>query len=110
MPENSDLAETPAPSVLFSTLASPRRRHVLRRLLERDASVSLTQLARNVAASEDDVERVYAELHHRHVPKLVDAGLVTCERGGDAVTLTDGGDVVEPYLELATRLPNVTEA
>ncbi|WP_433626524.1 winged helix-turn-helix domain-containing protein [Halomicrococcus sp. NG-SE-24] len=110
MSENSEPVGTPVPSVLFSTLASPRRRHVLRQLLERDASVSLTRLARNVAASEDDVERVYAELHHRHVPKLVDAGLVTREQGGDAVTLTDGGGVVEPYLELATRLANVPEA
>ena len=111
MSEKHDAAGEPAPSVLFSTLASRRRRRVLQRLLERDASVPLARLAREVAVSEDaDVERVRAELYHRHVPKLVDAGLVARDRGGDALALADVGDVVEPYLDLATRLANASEA
>lgn len=68
----------------------------------------LTALATAVARRELDdadvdyadaiVERVRRSLHHRHVPKLADAGLVEYDRTFDAVGLATDDAALEPLL------------
>lgn len=77
-------------SRLFDALADERRRVVLDCLAGADAPMAVEDLARQVAARRrwgeepagrsdppaDAVHRVHVSLHHAHLPKLDDAGLV----------------------------------
>lgn len=101
MPEQNHGTD-PAPSVVFSTLASSRRRRVLRQLLESENGKPLTRLAQHIA-DDGDSKSMYAELYHTHVPKLEDANFVTYDRDEDEVALVDGGEAIEPFLTLAER-------
>ncbi|SIR49576.1 hypothetical protein SAMN05421858_2502 [Haladaptatus litoreus] len=100
MPIPDDI-DTPAPSVVFSTLASQRRRLVLRELL--DGEKSVTSLAQKIASEKANSEprRIYAQLHHSHLPKLEDSGFVSVEDG--IITLVCHPEAIEPYLILAER-------
>lgn len=92
--------------------ALPRRRayrlmsHVYRRALvdclrNRDAGIAMADAAAEVAArnldrsvaesSPEAVADVYAALHHSHVPKLVDEGVVAHDRDRNVVSLTERG-------------------
>ena len=86
------LSESVRPlAALLAAATVPRRRETLSTLLDH-GELPLSDLARRVAAREAAVtvgqvsptgrDRVLASLHHTHLPKLVDAGLVT--RGRDA--------------------------
>lgn len=88
----------PDPDALFEILAHERRRHALRRLRTREGAVALADLADEVARLERDaesgvevprenVERIRADLYHRHVPKMADAGVVDYDRESDVVRL-----------------------
>ena len=80
----------------FSLLSSRRRRFALRVLADHE-SITLADLADEVAIREyggpitrisaDDVLRTYLSLYHAHVPKLVDAGVVTYDQDEDTVEL-----------------------
>jgi len=68
---------------VVASLASERRRVLLRVLRARDEPMTMADLARTVTArapdqdaDADTVERVRASLHHRDLPALDDAGLV----------------------------------
>ncbi|WP_438267373.1 DUF7344 domain-containing protein [Haladaptatus halobius] len=91
----------------FSTLASIRRRLLLRELFERERTMSVTSLTRKLVheQSDADARRLSAQLYHSHLPKLEDAGFVTVE--GDTVTLTERGSVLEPYLALTEQYETV---
>lgn len=75
-------------------LASEQRRAVLRRLSEFSA-VTVSNLAEEVVEA-DDVERtdasardaVEAQLHHRHLPMLDEAGLVDYDTDANRVERT----------------------
>lgn len=72
---------------LYEILANERRRYVLHELRETDESVEIGPLARRLAAWERDkpvdmvtaAERksAYTALQQRHLPKMMEAGLVT---------------------------------
>lgn len=74
------------PDAVFDALQNPRRRFVLAYLRQQDRPVTLTELAQKTAAWEADapvsevederVNRVKLSLHHTHLPKLADLGLV----------------------------------
>jgi len=74
-------------------LQSDRRRLVLAILGERDQPVGLGALAAAVAAAEEGVdradgdarERVTVSLHHVHLPKLDDYGVLRYDRESNAV-------------------------
>lgn len=96
---------------VFELLASRRRRYALYYLRGRQESVHRDEMARHVAAREagvspDDVDdaapsHVAASLHHVHLPRLRDAGLVEYDpRQGDVVP-AEQFRRVEPYLDLA---------
>lgn len=80
----------------FTLLKDPRRRHLVSILADRVAPVSLSELAAAVAARESEtdpdevsaetVDAVAATLHHKHLPRLVDADLVTYDAESRTVT------------------------
>ncbi len=98
-----DNVDTPAPSVIFSTLVSARRRVVLRELIENGPSMTVTALAERISDEQPDTDpkRVFAQLHHSHLPKLEDSEMVTVK--DDIVTLGKCIEAIEPYLLLAER-------
>ncbi|WP_226012521.1 DUF7344 domain-containing protein [Halomicrobium salinisoli] len=101
----------PTPSVAFGLLADKRPRFLLYVLHERGGTMTLDELAPHLAVVANDTtserltaeteERVRARLYHADVPKLAECGLVTYDSDSGAVTLTDAGDGLEPYLEFA---------
>lgn len=98
------------PDTIFALLRDSRRRELLAVLSDRDAPITLTELATAVARrereSEHDEERgtghedvpsktaesVAATLHHHHLPKLADDDVVAYD--AEAKTVTDAN--VEP--------------
>lgn len=96
--------ETEATAAAVEALADSRRRHLLSILVERAESLSLDALATEVAASEhgfpivpdDHVRSVHVELVHNHVPRLLEAGLLTDATVGGTRTV---GLADHPLLE-----------
>ncbi|MFC4551174.1 MULTISPECIES: DUF7344 domain-containing protein [Halorussus] len=92
--------------VLFEALADSRRRHVLSILLDRPTPLDVETLARAVAAREavataadppdDVVRRVQVSLHHVHLPKLADTGVVEYDYERGAVAVGEEMDAVSP--------------
>lgn len=76
-------------------LANERRRAALAVLREAEAPLALADLAADLVARErastapdhEAVQRCYVSLYHRHVPKLVDAGLVEFDADRRTVAL-----------------------
>ena len=83
---------------VFSCLSAAERRHLLERLSRRapeptprgDLTAALAAWLTGKPPDEvtaEERERAAVALHHQHLPKLADAGLVECD--GDAVTPAD---------------------
>lgn len=82
----------------FSLLADPHRRAVLERLDRTADGVEVETLATRVAAElsdatpdtvdEDHRRRVLLALHHSHLPKLADHGLLEYDLDAGVVTAT----------------------
>lgn len=68
----------------YSVLAVKRRRLALDILAEAATAITLDELAAEIAAregesntaDEETIEHVTVALHHTHLPKLVDAGII----------------------------------
>ncbi|WP_327053882.1 DUF7344 domain-containing protein [Halomicrococcus gelatinilyticus] len=94
-----------APDHLFDLFASERRRILLAVLHERSPPLSSAELAEAVAAREADdaprdlVERVQVSLHHAHLPKLSDAGLVSYDPAQSVVRDVADGIEALPFVE-----------
>lgn len=94
---------------VFDILSSARRRYVLYYLRQADEPVDINELARQVAAWENDVsvdeltdqqrKRVYISLYQSHIPKLDSLGIVDHDKDSGAVSLTDDARVVDQYLD-----------
>jgi len=78
----------PDSDAVFECLAAQKRRDIIAELRVR-GSASLRELVDAVAETGDRPERVELELHHRHLPKLADAGLVEYDSEDRAVESTD---------------------
>lgn len=84
---------------MFDVLSADRRRHTLQYLVETDATVPLSKLATAVAtaetgessASTDAQQQVAIDLHHRHLPKLADEGLISYDVDANLTTVTETG-------------------
>ena len=95
-------------SDVFDVLSNPRRRFVLYYLREIDDTVELNELAKAIAAWENDTDeseltdqdrkRVYVSLYQTHIPKLTDVGLVEYDQDSGTVHLTDRTSVIDDYL------------
>lgn len=92
----------------LDALANARRRRIVRVLAERDRSLALADLARDVARREratdegDDgtparpgPKTVATQLHHWHLPKLAEAGIVERDADRGTVALVADGAVVD---------------
>lgn len=95
---------------MFEALAHERRRYLLYTLLE-DEGWSLRRLAGKVAAweegcaepdlSEERIERVYASLHHAHVPKLADLEIIEYDRRDETIAR---GPAAKPVLDVLEQV------
>lgn len=95
---------------LFHLLQNPRRRAVLRHLLEHDDrdQFTLRDVSEQVAAWEHDTtvrdltskerQRVYIALYQSHLPKLDDLGVVSYDQSRGTVEPTSLVKVFQPYL------------
>lgn len=89
-----------SPDVAFDVLRSSRRRRLLRDLRRRAGPTTVDDLVRGMDGdASDGPERIEASLHHTHLPKLEDAGLIA--RNGDRIVPRPVIDSLVPYLDLA---------
>jgi|GEM_PF-539049 len=96
------------PDAALDALADRRRRSVVERVARVDEPIELDDLADRVADSDDDRDDVAIDLHHRHLPKLDDAGFLTYDaedrRIDDAGGFDGGlGDAVDRIERDSTR-------
>lgn len=95
--------------VVFEGLSHQYRRELLRYLCEEE-SASLRTVAEHIAAceagvsrdevSDDQYERVLADLYHTHVPKLADIGVIEFDVHREQITPTSKVRDLCEYLEL----------
>ncbi|WP_225335691.1 DUF7344 domain-containing protein [Halomicrobium urmianum] len=96
-PEAADESERERIDRLYDVLDHDCRRFVLRSLLDH-RTLALADLAELIAERDHDVAfpdvpeaavlRTYASLHHNHLPKLDEAGLVTYDEEAELVSLS----------------------
>ncbi len=109
----NDVDETLSKDVIFELLKNRRRREVLAYLLEAEETVTLGELAEQIAAWENDTEvnalnsdqrkRVYVALYQTHLPKMHDAGIVEYDQDRGLITLADNADLLVMYLDTDTH-------
>jgi hypothetical protein len=106
------LTDEPEPAVdplgeRFALLANRERRHLLYCLRSSPSGVDLEELAACVASFRDppaDATRILTRLHHDHLPRLADAGLVAYDDGAGRVEVTAPeriADLLEPLETVA---------
>ena len=91
---------------IHEILRNARRRETIDYLRTNDGTVTVSDLAEHVAeyeSGESPAPRnvrnsVYVALHQTHLPKLDDHDVVTYNTVGKTVTLADGAEQLEPYL------------
>ena len=91
--------------VAFDVLADGRRRAVLS-FLQDGGRADLQELAAHVTATDSAVPdgRAAATLHHLHLPKLADAGVINYDSEQRTAVANDSIRRLEPYLEWANRM------
>lgn len=104
-PRRTDPAEL-SPTTIFRLLADGRRRDALSYLSRRVGPTDVDELAAWLAAREGDPshdrrERIVADLHHCHLPRLLDAGVVRYDPERRTVQRLAVADQLEPYLALS---------
>jgi hypothetical protein len=97
----------------FEMLSNRRRRFIIHYLQDRAEPVSLSDLAEQVAAWENDVDiarisaserkTVYTSLQQFHLPKMDETGVVEFDQRAGEVTLTDAARGLDLYLEVVDR-------
>jgi len=102
---------------IFAILRNHRRRLVLAYLREHD-STTQGDLARHVAAVENDIpesavsstqrKRVYVSLYQAHLPKLDDFGAISFDRDRGTIERTPGTDELLRYLDRFDDEPGAT--
>ena len=99
--------------VSFDILSNARRRFLLRELQQTSETVELVELAERLAAKENDVsretltaqqrKRTYVSLYQTHVPKLVEAGVVTYDQDTGEIAATERVDELAEYFQDETK-------
>lgn len=92
------------PDVALHALADAERRTLLVNLRQLETPERLTALTRWLAietdlSDDEAVADLHVRLHHVHVPKLLEAGLVSYASDGEMIELTDAGDTVAASLD-----------
>lgn len=93
---------------LFELLKSPRRRELCHYLEHTVGDVTLGEAAEHLALIEGDpsrerYERVLVSLHHVHLPKLVNAGVVRYDQATETITRLNAAEQMSPYLKQVRR-------
>lgn len=98
-------------SAVLRVLDHPRRRYLVTTLVNGHSEAPLQQLAIEIAARERDKtvadvtererDQVHTSLHHSHVPRLVDAGIVTYDTDDESVIRAANADRVREVLHSA---------
>lgn len=98
-----------APEGVFRTLGQSRRRLATYFLLQRDIDTDVREMARHVAAWENDkpVEavtpeerrRVYTSLQQNHLPKMDEYGFIEYDADRHAIESADGVDTLADYMD-----------
>ncbi len=101
--------ESLSKDVIFELLKNRRRREVLQYLLESEETVTLGELAEQIAAWENDIDvaalssdqrkRVYVALYQTHLPKMDDAGIIEYDQDRGLIDLSDNADLLVMYLD-----------
>lgn len=108
--------------ILFAIFSDKRRQYVMKRLVDHDRAMALPDLAEDVASAENapsrtevpgsegrhrtDVsknrtQRITTSLHHVHLPKMADAGVVEYDPERNTVQASISANLVEHVLALA---------
>ncbi|MFH5799202.1 hypothetical protein [Haladaptatus sp. CMAA 1911] len=92
---------------VMAVLADYRRRYVLYHLRNCETPVEREELADRIIdwddrTTEHDKPDVLTELHHKHIPKLEEAGII--ERDGERVLLDESDVPITSYLDLTREL------
>lgn len=102
---------------IFDLLSNSRRRYVLSYLTNNPDEVTLQDLSRQIAASENDCDvedvtqkqqkRIYVSLYQTHIPRLSEAGVLSHDDSTGHLTLQRRANEIVPYLERdnTTRRP-----
>jgi len=93
---------------LFSILSNHRRRYTIQFCKQEDGAATLSDLAEQVAAWEEEKtvseltsaerKRVYTSLQQTHLPTLADAGMIRYE--DHEIELTDAADELDVYMDV----------
>jgi len=93
----------------FDLLSNVRRRFVLQRLQDRPDGIELSELAEELAATENDADpdelsaqqrkRTYVSLYQTHIPKLAEAGVVEYDADTGMVYPTAHVDELGQYFQ-----------
>jgi hypothetical protein len=99
----------------YSLLSNRRRRNVVHALLTDGPETTVSDLARQLAAWENDCDprsisskqrkRTYTAVRQSHLPKLADAGIVEYDEHRGTVRLTPVGNSLRGYLWGPSRYP-----
>jgi len=94
----------------FEMLSNRRRRFILHYLQDAESAATLSDLAEQVAAWENETEiarisanerkAVYTSLQQFHLPKMDDTGVVEFDRRAGEVHVTDAARGLDIYLEV----------
>jgi hypothetical protein len=98
----------PEKNELYDLLSNHRRRYVIHFCKQADGPITLSDLAEQVAAREQDKsvpeltsaerKRVYTSLQQTHLDRLADAGMIEYE--GDEIELTEEAKTLDVYLDV----------
>ncbi|WP_458191183.1 DUF7344 domain-containing protein [Haladaptatus sp. NG-WS-4] len=104
----------PSLNAVFETLADPRRRFALSYLHECSRPIAIADLVQEISADQHEVaknevpEEVLQQettvFHHCHLPKLVDAHLVTIDADRNTVMATDTLQSIEQLLAIVAEI------
>jgi hypothetical protein len=114
---HDDSAESLTTDQAFDLLGDGTRRRALTSLQAADGTMALGELAEETVARIEDAapeavpadrrKRTAASLHHCHLPKLDDAGVVSYDSTANLVEVTGRAEELEPYFELIEQKPDI---
>lgn len=94
---------------VFEVLYNRRRREVLSYMRETDGTATVSDLAEQIAAKENDTavqqlssyerKRVYVGLYQNHLPMMDEVGVVAYDKNRGTVKLRSSITELEPYLD-----------
>lgn len=94
---------------VFEVLADRQRRHVIKYLLECDPPVTTREIAdalqsRDQVGSVEKHRELRISIHHIHLPKLDENGIVDYDSEANQVVDWENVESMEPYIDIAETL------